>query len=162
MNKKAFTLTEILIVIGIIGILATIVLVVLSSTRDKARDTKRKADLYTIGRFLQFGCFMPSAGDGEYDLLEIIDDFKTRYPKYASSIPKTLKDPKLGTDENSYYYYIVADNGSKCVLYTNFENENEKVTLPDISEATPGGGTGVFEGENAGWNDSNKYYQISN
>lgn len=50
MNKtfKGFTLVEILIVIAIIGILASIVLVSLSSARDKARVTGFKAQVHSL------------------------------------------------------------------------------------------------------------------
>jgi prepilin-type N-terminal cleavage/methylation domain-containing protein len=48
MRQKAFTLIELLVVIAIIGLLASIVLVSLNSTRAKARDTRRIADLNQV------------------------------------------------------------------------------------------------------------------
>lgn len=45
MIKKGFTLIEMLVVISLIGILASLVLVSYTSTQKQARDTQRKSDL---------------------------------------------------------------------------------------------------------------------
>jgi prepilin-type N-terminal cleavage/methylation domain-containing protein len=45
---KAFTIIELLVVISIIGILATIVLASLSTSRAKGRDARRIADMKSI------------------------------------------------------------------------------------------------------------------
>lgn len=44
-KKKGFTLVEMLVVIGIVGILATLVLVVMASSRSKAADVRIKNDV---------------------------------------------------------------------------------------------------------------------
>lgn len=51
--KKAFTLIELLVVIAIIAILATLVLVSVARAQSKARDSKRIADISSIGTALQ-------------------------------------------------------------------------------------------------------------
>jgi len=47
-NRAAFTLVELLVVIAIIGLLSTIAVVSLNSSRSKSRDTKRMADIHQI------------------------------------------------------------------------------------------------------------------
>ena len=163
MNKyqKGFSLVEILVVIGIIGILAAIALVFLGGTTKKARDTKRISELSQIGRFLSFGCLIPEAGPGDYDLNELIAEYKNKYPQQANNIPSNIRDPKTGSDAESGYRYIVTA-GSQCALYANLENAEAAVTLSAITEVTPGGGKGVFAAASAGPNGSNKFFQVSN
>lgn len=161
---RGFSLVELLVVIAIIGILATIIFVVLNSTTAKARDTKRKAELSQIGRFLAgSSCYLPNAGPGDYDILTLIDELKLKYPQYAQYANLAPKDPKSGTATQSFYRYVVNDNAVRCALYANLENADEMITLSGISAPTPGGGTGVLRASaGAGWNGSDKYYQVSN
>lgn len=160
-NLSGFTLMEILVVVAIIGILAVLAFVYFGGATAKARDTKRISDLNQIGRFLSFGCLMPDGGAGEYDLNDLIEEYKIKYPQYANSIPSNIRDPKTGTGSSSNYKYIVNED-KNCVLYANLEDENAEVSLPNIIEPTPGGGKGIFTDSDIGWNGSNKYYAISN
>lgn len=161
-NNTGFSLVEILVVIGIIGVLATIAFVTMGGARDKARDTKRKHDLAQIGRFMSLSCYMPSGGPGTYDLVPLVEELKASRPQYASFLKSVPKDPKSGTDTESFYRYEVNAGGSKCALYANLENEAEEVTLDLLAEPTPGGGTGVLDAGAVGWNGTSLYYQISN
>lgn len=52
-QKKAFTLAELLVVISIIGILSGMIIVSLTNSRQKARDTRRKLDLNEISLSLE-------------------------------------------------------------------------------------------------------------
>jgi len=53
LSRKGFTLVELLVVVAIIGILTTIAVVALSGARQKARDTKRVADVRQIHTSLE-------------------------------------------------------------------------------------------------------------
>jgi prepilin-type N-terminal cleavage/methylation domain-containing protein len=159
--RPGFTLIETLVVVAILGILASIMFVAFSNAKDKARDTARKAEISSFGRFLKLGCYTPDAGPGEYDLDVIATELAAKNPQYAQMVSNLPKDPKSGTVSVSGYNYIV-DISGKCVLYANLENAGEQVTLPGISSPTPGGGTGVFEAPSAGINGSTKFFQYSN
>lgn len=155
--RPAFSLIEILIVIAVIGLLASVVFVFLGNTRYKARDTKRKFDIGQVGKFLFLGnCYVPTAGFGEYDLTEIMDELKITYPQ-AQILPN-IKDPKTGIEtESMYRYQVIASD--KCIVYANLENEEEPVTLPGLGAPEAGKGSGVLVGTDLGVNGTNIYYQ---
>lgn len=54
MNKKGFTIIEIMVVVTIIGILSTISVVALNQIRKNSRDSKRISDLERIQTSLEF------------------------------------------------------------------------------------------------------------
>ena len=164
-NKKTlhgFSLIEIMVVIGIIGLLSTFVVIALSGTRAKARDTKRKHDLATIGRFMTLSCYMPSGGAGEYDLSDLVAELLVANPTYKQYLKKVPIDPLSGTIIKANYTYIVNEKGDKCALYANLENEEEEITLKNINTPTVGTGVGVLQGTNPGVNNTTIYFQHSN
>lgn len=156
-----FTFIEVIVVIAIIGVLATIVLVTFSGVQRKARDARRKTEISQIGKFLTLSCYLPDEGEGEYDLVPLVEEIVAKYPQYVKYLSNIPKDPKTGTDIESKYIYIISAADKKCALYANLENINELVTL-SITEATPGGGIGVFKAETSGWNGTLLYFQYSN
>jgi len=150
------------VVIAIIGLLAAATVVLLGPALKKGRDSKRKSDLAQIGRFLSLSCYSPDAGDGEYDLASLFEELKTKNPQISNFIKSAPKDPSRGSEAQTFYFYKVIDSGKKCALYANLENGEEPITLSTITSPTPGGGTGVYMAEAAGWNGTAKYFQFSN
>ncbi|MFA6603352.1 MAG: prepilin-type N-terminal cleavage/methylation domain-containing protein [Patescibacteria group bacterium] len=161
-RRGAFTLIEILIVIGIIGLLATMGAVAGGGALKKARDTKRKSDLAQFGRFFAISCPMPDAGPGEHDFAVIVSELKAKNPQIAQLVGRIPRDPRRGSDTESYYRYLVSADGRKCAVYANLENAAEVVTNTRITAPEAGGGTGVLRGANVGWNGTDRYFQVSN
>lgn len=161
-SEKGFSLVELLVVVAIIGVLSTVVFASTGGIRAKARDARRKSDLAQVGRFLSMGqCFMPAGGAGDYDVSVLLDEFKVKYPQYATFIAKAPKDPKAGDDVQSGYRYLVSEDGKKCALYANLENANEPTTL-NITAPTAGGGKGVLRADQPGVNGTHIYLQQGN
>lgn len=161
-KKEGFSLIELLVVIAIIGILGSIILSAVQPARERARDAKRKAEIAGIGRFLVGSCYTPNAGVGTYDIGELVDELVANNPQYAQYVSQIPKDPSADSEGEETKYMYVINNESKCAVYANLENENEQVTLPNITSPTPGGGKGVLEATVGGWNGTNKYFQVSN
>jgi prepilin-type N-terminal cleavage/methylation domain-containing protein len=165
MNKrKGFTIIEVLIVIAIIAILATVTFIYLAPTRKTARDARRKVEVSQIGRLLTLGCYVPNAGEGDYDLASIINELGVKYPQFGAYLNNIPRDPLSGTDSASFYRYAVINTtpSRKCAVYANLENEGEAVTNANVTYPGPGGGTGVVQATSTGWNGSTKYFEFTN
>lgn len=90
MNRRGFTVVELLIVITVMGILLILGVVNLRGTQVSARDTERKTDIETIG--LQLEIFYKSGTDNSTVI--------GRYPSTAlventASIQENLRDADL-------------------------------------------------------------------
>lgn len=128
-NSKGFTLIEILVVIGIIAILATIVLIAINPARQfkQARDTQRTSNvnavLNAIGQYIadnkgSYPAGIPKSpastqeigsGAGKTDLCVVI------VPKYMPSLPV---DPGVDPDGAGPLGAGDAVPASSCASYT--------------------------------------------
>ena len=157
-----FTLIEILVVLLIVSLLALIIAaLVFRNILGRGGDAARKAEIVQIGRILTFGCYLPEAGGGEYDIIPLLNEIFTKKPQFRTYIQRIPKDPRVGTEGRSGYIYTVSVDGKNCALYANLESNSEQITLPNLTNPTPGGGSGVLKGTAIGVNGTNIYFQVS-
>ena len=123
-KSKGFTIVELLIVIVVIGILATLVIVTFSGIQQRARDTQRQTDINAIQGHLE----AYYASTGTYPTLAMLNDTAFR-AKYMKGLPAdALVDPSgntiaatLGTNG---YQYVPLAGGAACPAATG--------TTPDL------------------------------
>lgn len=118
-KSKGFTIVELLIVIVIIAILATLVIVTFTGIQKKARDSKRQTDVNALDShveafYAQYG-YYPTLADLQSTT------FLSTYMKGFD--PSALTDPKGGaiqatTDATHYGYTAAASSGTGCVNTT--------------------------------------------
>lgn len=130
-NNSGFTLIELLVVIAIIGLLSTISIVALNSTRSRARDAKRLGDMSQIAKALDMyyndnGAY-PSCGGSSGD--KNGGWYTCLQPALSPYMSKLPHDP---LEKSSGYYYTVAWANNKQGAQLIFFLEN---TNPNLSSA---------------------------
>ena len=129
MQKKAgFTLIEVLVVIFIIGLLASVVLVGLGTFRARGRDARRIADLRSMQNILE----LYYAKNGEY-------------PDTTpwTSLENTLKNSGIGVSNipddpipSERYNYGASQSRQSYVLSAKIEDPDHRVLNDDIDPPT--------------------------
>lgn len=108
-KKRGFTLIELLVVIAIIGILSTLAIIAIGSARQKARDSKRVADLTQIGKALELYYTNNNAYPAIITAGQPISDGTTTYLSTVPNNPSPMTDG--GCPNQDYQYrYITATN----------------------------------------------------
>ena len=114
-NPRAFTLMELLIVIAIIGLLATITIVAVNGARAKSRDNKRVTDLKQIQKALEL-TYEPGSG----------------YPTVSSGTVIGAAGTKVLCAKGSTVAFVADQTASNC--------DTGKVYMGLVpSNPTPGG-----------------------
>ncbi|MDP3901893.1 MAG: type II secretion system protein [bacterium] len=117
--KKGFTLIELVIVIAIIGILASIVLVGLGGFRGKSRDARRISDLKQVQNALE----LYFAKEGVYPSSNNWDDLANVLINATIGINQVPDDP-VNSPTNPRHYGYCSENGSRYVLGAILEDGN--------------------------------------
>jgi len=115
MIKKAFTLLEMLVVIGIIGILVGLGAISYSTAQKKARDAKRKQDLKAVQNCLE----------------QYYSYNNFSYPDYSSwpssfncGGVNTLTAPSDPIGNSSTYRYTISSNSNGYTICATLETES--------------------------------------
>ncbi len=114
-SGKGFTLIELLIVVGIIGILSTLLMANFIGVRQRARDAQRKSDLRQI-----------------QSALEIYRSDQSTYPttltcggSLTGGTPSTTYMAKVPCDPSTGSSYSYTSTGATYTLYACLENSND-------------------------------------
>jgi general secretion pathway protein G len=112
-KQKGFTIVELLIVVVVIGILATLVIVTFKGVQQKARDTKRQTDLVALDGHLE--AF--NGTNGYYPTLDNMNDTSFVSTNMKGLDPAAFKDPTsssatlVASPQTGAYAYAPSPSG---------------------------------------------------
>lgn len=118
-NKKGFTLVELMIVITVIAILATIAVVSFTRVQKQARDTKRKAEIKSLQTALQAYFTEKNTYPVKTSATSASAGLTGLTPSYISSLPAA---PQGTTGTNTAYMYVSDSDGYKYALCVDLES----------------------------------------
>lgn len=121
-KQQGFTIVELLIVIIVIGILATLVLVTFTGIQQSARNTQRQTDIKAVASHLE----TYNAKNAYYPMLTDLNSAAFISGTLKGLDKESTRDPKAGTaasdyqfadgnsTSNMYGYKATKDDGSAC------------------------------------------------
>lgn len=137
MQKKAFTLVELMVVIAIIAILATALLVGLGGARARARDARRVSDLRQVQNVLE----LYYAKVGHYPVITSGDP-SSRWSALKTDLVNegiTSQLPEDPTNSGNYHYSYGScggtDSGQNYTLGALLENTDHVALKDDIDDS---------------------------
>jgi len=134
-SREAFTLIELMIVVVILGLLATIVMPKILDKPEKARRTKAKAEIYSIESALAY--------------------FKTdigRFPTTSEGLEALVTNPGLkGYDNEGYLKRVPLDPWGRGYVYISPGIKSRDYDLESYGKDGEEGGTGD-DGDIESWN----------
>jgi prepilin-type N-terminal cleavage/methylation domain-containing protein len=148
--RSGFTLIEILIVVAIIAILASVVLVGLGPTQQAGRDARRLSDLHEVQNGLELYNSKCGYYPGEFSggvcqtaATQGYGDMATTLTSAGIGVTAIPLDP-TNTGNYKYLYLTNGASADTYILAANLENANDSVFVsytPPTSIADPSGDT---------------------
>lgn len=131
--KKAFTLVEILVVVTIISLLASIAAVSYSRFVKQSRDARRKTDVEQIRAAIE----LYRTFKGSYPTSIIFDGTGSITDGTAVYMSKVPNDPMFNGPMANTYYYTSSDPYQDYTLCTYTEGETDTTSIVGASCGSP-------------------------
>lgn len=131
-QKSGFTLVEVLVVVGIIGLLASVVLVGLGTFRTRSRDARRIADLREVQNALE----LYYTGNNSYPKVTGWENLEKALTGATIGISNIANDP-LGGNNTYYYCYSTVDASPQgYILGAKFEDSSNPALSDSVKSAS--------------------------